>query len=65
MHDLCDYNTLSARQLTAAIGPLHHNTVPKIMIHLTLRARQPHPLGNQRSRAKALKLGSKSGTYPA
>ncbi|BBQ29450.1 MULTISPECIES: hypothetical protein [Aeromonas] len=56
MHDLRDYKTLSARQLTAAIGQLNHNTAPKIMTHLALRARQQHPLGNGRSRAKALTL---------
>ncbi|WP_234898493.1 hypothetical protein [Aeromonas veronii] len=56
MHDLRDYKTLTARQLTAAIGQLNHNTAPKIMTHLALRARQPHPLGNSRSRAKALEL---------
>ncbi|MGL5092190.1 MAG: hypothetical protein ACRC8B_14900 [Aeromonas sobria] len=56
MHDLRDYSTLTTRQLTAAIGQLNHNTAPKIMSHLALRARQPHPLGNGRSRAKALKL---------
>ncbi|EOD53400.1 hypothetical protein [Aeromonas molluscorum] len=56
MHDLRDYKTLTARQITAAIGQLNHNTAPKIMTHLALRARQPHPLGNGRSRAKALKL---------
>jgi hypothetical protein len=56
MHDLLDYKTLSTRQITTAIGKLNHNTVPKIMTHLALRARQPHPLGNGRSRAKALKL---------
>ncbi|BCK64792.1 hypothetical protein KAM338_27360 [Aeromonas caviae] len=56
MHDLRDYSTLTTRQLTAAIGQLNHNTAPKIMSHLALRARQPHPLGNSRSRAKALKL---------
>ncbi|WCH23603.1 hypothetical protein [Aeromonas salmonicida] len=56
MHDLHDYNTLSPRQITAAIGQLNHTTAPKIMTHLSLRARQPHPFGDQRSRAKALKL---------
>ncbi|MFB0777725.1 hypothetical protein [Aeromonas salmonicida] len=56
MHDLRDYKTLTARQITAAIGQLNHNTAPKIMTHLALRARQPHPFGNRRSRAKALKL---------
>ena len=56
MHDLLDYNTLTAQQLTVAIGKLNHNTAPKIMTHLALRARQPQPLGNGRSRAKALKL---------
>ncbi|WP_337079339.1 hypothetical protein [Aeromonas dhakensis] len=56
MHDLRDYKTLSTRQITAAIGQLNHNTAPKIMTHLGLRARQPQPLGNGRSRAKALKL---------
>ncbi|MDR7021033.1 hypothetical protein [Aeromonas salmonicida] len=56
MYDLRDYNTLTARQISAAIGQLNHNTAPKIMTHLALRARQPHPLGNGRSRAKALKL---------
>ncbi|MFQ2201932.1 hypothetical protein ACK325_07190 [Aeromonas hydrophila] len=56
MHDLRDYKTLSARQLTAAIGQLNHNTAPKIMTHLVLRATQPLPLGNRRSRAKALTL---------
>jgi len=56
MQDLRDYNTLTARQLTAAIGKLNHNTAPKIMTHLALRARQPQPLGNGRSRAKTLKL---------
>ncbi|MGL5340548.1 MAG: hypothetical protein ACRDAR_17970 [Aeromonas veronii] len=56
MHYLRDYNTLTARQLTVAIGQLNHNTAPKIMTHLALRARQPQPLGNGRSRAKALKL---------
>lgn len=55
MHDLSDYKTLTARQLTAAISQLNHNTAPKIMTHLVLRARPPHPLGNGRSRAKALK----------
>ena len=29
MHDLRDYNTLTARQLTAAIGQLNHNTASK------------------------------------
>ena len=56
MHDLRDYKTLSAQQITTAIGRLNHNTAPKIMTHLALRARQPQPLGNGRSRAKALKL---------
>ena len=56
MHDLRDYKTLTARQITTAIGQLNHNTAPKIMTHLGLRARQPQPLGNGRSRAKALKL---------
>ncbi|MFQ2175309.1 hypothetical protein ACK345_19330 [Aeromonas rivipollensis] len=56
MHDLRDYKTLSARQITTAIGQLNHNTAPKIMAHLALRARQPQPLGNGCSRAKALKL---------
>lgn len=56
MHDLRDYKTLSARQLTTAIGQLNHNTAPKIMTHLALRATQQQPLGNRRSRAKALKL---------
>lgn len=56
MQDLRDYKTLSAQQITAAIGQLNHNTAPKIMTHLALRVRQPHPLGNGRSRAKALKL---------
>ncbi|EHA1069099.1 hypothetical protein I8Y05_004258 [Aeromonas hydrophila] len=56
MHDLRDYKTLTARQLTAAIGQLNHNTAPKIMSHLALRARQPHPFSNRRSRAKVLKL---------
>ncbi|EKP0315531.1 hypothetical protein ACEUB2_04260 [Aeromonas veronii] len=56
MHDLRDYKTLTARQITTAIGQLNHNTAPKIMTHLALRARQPLPLGNSRSRAKALKL---------
>ncbi len=56
MHDLRDYKALTTRQLTTSIGQLNHNTAPKIMTHLALRARQPHPLGNGRSRAKALKL---------
>lgn len=56
MQDLRDYNTLTARQITIAIGQLNHNTAPKIITHLALRAWQPHPLGNHRSRAKALKL---------
>ncbi|MDR6997434.1 hypothetical protein J2Y65_004150 [Aeromonas salmonicida] len=56
MHDLRDYKTLSTRQITAAIGQLNHNTAPKIMTHLALRAKQPLPFGNGRSRAKALKL---------
>ncbi|MFB2848610.1 hypothetical protein ACE1BG_20400 [Aeromonas veronii] len=56
MHDLRDYKTLSARQLTTAISQLNHNTTPKIMTHLALRARQQYPLGNSRSRAKALEL---------
>ncbi|MFM5322087.1 hypothetical protein ACET9O_21100 [Aeromonas caviae] len=56
MHDMSDYNTLSARQITTAIGQLNHNTAPKIMSHLALRAKQPLPLGNGRSRAKALTL---------
>ncbi|WP_323943747.1 hypothetical protein [Aeromonas hydrophila] len=56
MHDLRDYNTLTARQLTTAISHLNHNTAPKIMTHLASRARQSQPLGNGRSRAKALKL---------
>lgn len=56
MHDLRDYNTLSARQITAAIDQLNHNNTPKIMPHLALRTRQPHPIGNGRSRAKALTL---------
>ena len=56
MHDLRDYKTLTARQITAAIGQLNNNTAPKIMTHLALRATQPHPLGNSRSRAKALTL---------
>ena len=56
MQDLRDYKTLSTRQITAAIGQLNHNTTPKIMTHLALCAWQPHPLGNHRSRAKALKL---------
>ncbi|RSM21241.1 hypothetical protein C5B76_22015 [Aeromonas salmonicida] len=59
MHDLCDYNTLSARQITTAIGQLNHNTAPKIMSHLVLRTKQPHPLGNKLLRRvkKALKVG--------
>ncbi|WP_438404269.1 hypothetical protein [Aeromonas hydrophila] len=56
MHDLRDYKTLSTRQITAAIGQLNHNTAPKIMSHLALRAKQPPPLGSSCSRAKALKL---------
>ncbi|MGN4982266.1 hypothetical protein ACTFBY_12840 [Aeromonas dhakensis] len=56
MHDLRDYKILTARQITAAISQLNHNTAPKIMTHLALRARQPHPFGNGRNRAKALKL---------
>ncbi|MGL6370225.1 hypothetical protein ACSZNB_11485 [Aeromonas hydrophila] len=70
MHDLRDYKTLTARQITAAIGQLNHNTAPKIMTHLALRATQPFPLGNNRSRAKALKLlyrvkkASKAGRIP-
>jgi len=56
MHDLRDYHTQTARQLTAAIGKLNHNTAPKIMSLLALRARQSQPLGNGRSRAKALTL---------
>jgi len=56
MHDLRGYHTQTARQLTAAIGKLNHNTAPKIMNLLALRARQPPPLGNGRSRAKALNL---------
>ena len=28
MHDLRDYNTLTAQQLTVAIGQLNHNTAP-------------------------------------
>ena len=31
MHDLSDYKTLTARQITTAIGQLNHNTAPKIM----------------------------------
>ena len=46
MHDLRDYKTLTPKQITAAISQLNHNTAPKIMTHLALRARQPHPLGN-------------------
>jgi len=70
MYDLRDYKSLSARQITAAIGQLHHNTAPKIMTHLALRARQPHPFSNRRSRAKALKLlrrvkkANKAGRIP-
>ncbi|MGG5827663.1 hypothetical protein [Aeromonas salmonicida] len=70
MHDLRDYKNLSARQLTTAIGQLNHNTTPKIMTHLALRARQPLPLINGRSRAKALKLlrrvkkANKTGRIP-
>lgn len=56
MHDLHDYKTMTPKQITAAISQLNHNTAPKIMTHLALRARQPHPLGTGRSRAKALKL---------
>lgn len=56
MHDLRDYKTLTPKQITTAISQLNHNTAPKIMTHLALRARQPHPFGNQRSRTKALKL---------
>ncbi len=56
MHDLRDYNTLTARQITTAIGQLSHNTAPKIMTHLALRARQPPPLGNGRSRAAFFKI---------
>ncbi|MGL5525087.1 MAG: hypothetical protein ACRDCY_15025 [Aeromonas veronii] len=56
MHDLRDYKTLTAQQITAAIGQLNHNTTPKIMTHLALRARQLHPLGNGRSQTKALTL---------
>ena len=40
MHDMSDYHTLSARQITTAIGQLNHNTAPKIMSHLALRAKQ-------------------------
>ena len=32
MHDLRDYKTLTARQLTAAIGKLNHNTALSISI---------------------------------
>jgi hypothetical protein len=70
MHDLRDYKTLSARQITIAIGQLNHNTAPKIMAHLALRATQPFPLGNRLSRAKALKLlcrvkkANKAGRIP-
>ncbi|QTL93864.1 hypothetical protein [Aeromonas jandaei] len=56
MHDLRDYNTLTARQLTAAISQLNHNSAPKIMTHLALRARQPHSHDNSLNRAQALKL---------
>ena len=56
MHDLRDYKALTARQITAAIGQLNHNTTPKIMTHLALRATQSHPLGDNRTRANALKL---------
>ncbi|MCD6617292.1 hypothetical protein [Aeromonas veronii] len=56
MHDLRDYKTLSTRQITAAIGQLNHNTAPKIMNHLALRAKQLLPLGNGRCRTKALTL---------
>ncbi|WP_447835548.1 hypothetical protein [Aeromonas salmonicida] len=56
MHDLRDYKTLTAWQLTTAIGQRNHNTAPKIMTHLALRARQPHPFCNGLSRTKALKL---------
>ncbi|WP_338883789.1 hypothetical protein [Aeromonas hydrophila] len=55
MHELRDYKTLTARQITTAIGKLNHNTAPKIMTHLALRVTQPHPFGNGRCRAKALK----------
>ncbi len=56
MHNLRDYKTLTPKQITTAISQLNHNTTPKIMSHLALRATQPHPLSNSRSRAKALKL---------
>jgi len=41
MHDLRDYKTLTPKQITTAISQLNH---------------KPHPLGNQRSRAKAITL---------
>ncbi|USV58797.1 hypothetical protein [Aeromonas encheleia] len=56
MHDLRDYKYLTPKQITAAISQLNHNTAPKIMTHLALRVAQPHPLGDSRTRAKALKL---------
>lgn len=56
MHDLRDYKTLTPKQITAAIGQLNHNTVPKIMRYLALRVAQRHPFGNNRARARALRL---------
>jgi len=70
MHDLRDYKTLTPKQITAAISQLNHNTAPKIIAHLVLRAAQPHPLGSSRSRAKAIKLlrrvkkANKTGCIP-
>ncbi|WP_429092797.1 hypothetical protein [Aeromonas veronii] len=53
MYDLRDYNTLTARQLTTAIGQLNHNTAPKIMTHRMLQTKQPQLLGNQYNKASS------------
>ena len=56
MHDLRDYKTLSARQLTAAIGQLNHNTAPKIMTHLVLAGQAAANHSVMAVVGKALKL---------
>lgn len=56
MYDLRDYKTLTAKQITAAIGQLNHNTAPKMLTHLAMRAAASSPLRNNRTRAQARQL---------
>ncbi|MEG0007319.1 MAG: hypothetical protein RR721_08325 [Aeromonas sp.] len=56
MHDLRDYKTLTAQQITAAIGQLNHNTAPKLLTHLAMCAKALPSLRNNRTRAQARQL---------